>query len=349
MGHGSLVMGHIFSGIGRSLTFLCHCTFRLAFFATFSVLTIPVWFLALVLDFPPIVPKSAEGLRCRGRFLARCAWVMWSLALRLCFWLRVDTKGVEPFYQGAGLGSRPVFICVNHVSMLDTPLVCVLMPWRLVQDMKVLMARAYLGLPVLGRLANGIGHLPLPFISRTNGDFRMDPAKLAGAVQRIDDHVASGGHFIVFPEGQLNREWHNLRQFRGGSFEYSIRHDMEVWGLVIVGAADSWPEGSPLGGSPAKLVCRAVKIADSARETAAKLAGPDASIAGQGQALANMAQAEMQRELSEGLARRSGLDSCPSTSMNSAAMRDASPEASMNGKWRQTSSEDRVLLERNTM
>lgn len=266
--------------------------------------TIPSWLAAAVTDLPPLAPRSAEARRARGRHLARLASLLWRLAIRLCFWLKLDVKGMAPMMQRAGLGSRRVFLCVNHVSYLDTPLVCVLVPWRIIGDIKTLMAKRMLSLPMLGRLAHAIGHLPIPYTTQTHGNFAMDREELARIQLRIDEHIIAGGHLIVFPEGELNAEWEKLRQFRAGGFEICIRQDMELWGLLVAGTADTWPSQAILGGGPGLLTCRAVLIEESGREAAVRLGGPEASLQQQGRALAAHAQAAMQRTLDEMVAAR---------------------------------------------
>lgn len=224
--------------------------------------------------------------------------------MRLCCWLRVDWSGVEPLRQKAGLVGRGVFLCVNHQSFLDTPLVCVLLPARLVADAKVLMSRAVLRLPVVGFIGRCVGHFSVPYTGFSSDDFSLDPGELPQLLSRMEDHAASGGHLIVFPEGMVNSRWAELQRFRGGGFEVAIRHDMEVWGLVIAGTGQCWPKAVALGGGPGRLDCMAVRIAESAQALAARLAGSEAGLQQKGRALANEARQTMQRELDELIARR---------------------------------------------
>lgn len=225
--------------------------------------------------------------------------------MRICFWLQIDRNGMGEFHSEAGKSGRSVFVCVNHTSFLDTPLGCVLSPWHLISDLKVLMTRSMLRLPVIGRLALSVGHLPLPFLGRSNRDFRMDESLLAQALERIDSHIEADGHLIIFPEGYINDDWHTLQQFRGGGFEIAIRHDMEIWGLVIAGSADSWPATSVLGGRPAKINCRAIRIADSAKSLAANIPHDSTDskegqiLQSQGRWLAAEARSQMQCVLDE--------------------------------------------------
>lgn len=270
---------------------------RAAFLMNFVSCTLPTWIIAAVTDLPLFQPRTVESWRRRGNLLARLSWLLWRLAFRLCFWIQIDEEGVAPLVEEAGRTHRQIVLCVNHVSYLDTPLVCTLCPWRLVTDLKVLMQRAYLRLPILGRLATDIGHIPIPFKSRHDGDFSVDRPEMARTSVKIDEHIAAGGHLIIFPEGQLNEEWQHLQQFRAGGFEIALRHDMEIWGLVIAGASDVWPAKAPLGGDPGRILCRAVLIAESATEVAAKLGGR--SFCEQGRALASHVQGTMQRELDD--------------------------------------------------
>lgn len=283
-----LLMGVCLSSLGLWAS-------RVTFIFCFVTFTLPGWLLTCIADLPFMAPRSPESSRSFSRFIAVWMWQSWRAAIKACCWLKVDWSGAEALEE-AGARGRPVFLIANHQSFLDTPLNCVLLPRALVPDIKVLMARRHLRMPVLGRIAKAIGHIPIPYTTRKAGDFALDHKEMASIHTRIDNHVSQGGHLIVFPEGDLNSNWEKLLLFKGGGFEICIRNDMEVWGLLTVGAGECWPASVALGGGPARFHSRAFRIADSAREAAAKLAG-EADLQGQGRALAAEAQQVMQRHL----------------------------------------------------
>jgi len=279
---------------------------KVAFLFFFTPATLLPYFLALLTDIPGLAPRTGEAIRRRGRWMAYVAAGCWKLALSCCFWMRRDCAGLSPL-QGAGLDGRGVYLCTNHVSYLDTILVCCSLPWHLVPDLKAVMVRWILKAPVVGRLANAVGHLPLPFKATVPGsdDWGMDrSADVAAYLQRIEDHVAAGGHLGVFPEGKLNKEWLTLLQFRAGGFEIAIRHDMEVWALVMAGVADAWPAYQLMGCGPADMSFSAVMIASSARALGVQLAGKEASMKEQGIAIANHSRELMQESLNQLVAAR---------------------------------------------
>mmetsp|Transcript_124993 Transcript_124993/g.266800 ORF Transcript_124993/g.266800 Transcript_124993/m.266800 type:complete len:326 (-) Transcript_124993:101-1078(-) len=277
---------------------------RIAFLFFFVLATLPAWIYAAIGDalwaclgcFCCWWSAWPEWQRCRGRLLAwmlssawRCAFVFSSC------WLRVESSGTAPL-KGAGRAGRPVFAVSNHASFLDFPVICAYLPWNLTGDMKTLMASGHLRLPLLGRLAHAVGHMPVPFRnSHTRGDFSVDKEKMAEIMERVDAHVASGGHIGLFPEGDLNKDWKTLKRFRAGGLEIAIRHDMEVWGWVIAGTADSWPVGEMLGGSPARVTMSAELLYSSASEAGKRLAGPDSDLRAQAEAMAEDMRATMQR------------------------------------------------------
>jgi len=281
--------------------------YKVAFLFFFTPATLLPYACALFTDVVPgLAPKTPEAKRRRGRWLAYVSASCWKIALTCCFWMRRDLKGLEPL-QGAGHDGRGVYLCVNHVSYLDTVLVCCSLPWHLVPDLKAVMVRWILRAPVVGRLADAVGHLPLPFKAASPGsnDWSMDQSTdVAAYLQRIEDHVAAGGHLGVFPEGKLNKDWLTLLQFRGGGFEIAIRHDMEVWALVMTGVAEAWPSYQLMGCGPAKMDFRVRRIAASAKALGLELAGPNASIKEQGIAIANHAQELMQENLNQMVAAR---------------------------------------------
>jgi len=256
-----------------------------------------VWTYTLATDvFCSCCTRTDDQVRRRGRFIAWLTACCWSIALRICFWIRLEDSGLKRL-QEAGTRGRQVFMAINHVSWLDTPLVCAHMPDHLIGDAKTLMAKLHLGLPILGRLAQAIGHMPVPFLS--NKSFNVDKQKLAKTMDRLNAHLAAGGHLAIFPEGDLNAKWHTLLPFRAGSLELCIRYDMEVWGWVFAGTADCWPSTVALGGSPAAIRTSAAMLYASAKAAAQNLAGPDADLRTQAVALAGDMRSRMQRSLDE--------------------------------------------------
>lgn len=272
------------------------------FMLIFLVLTLPIWLLALLTDLCLCCAgKAVTVRRCRGRFFGRMSWICWNIALFLCFWIRLDYKGVAGL-PGAGTLGRPLYIGCNHQSFFDSPLCCCLGPWRLVGDVKTLMARGMMKLPILGRMAQAIGHMPVPFTSKTTGDFSVDRSKMAELQEAVDAHITSGGHLMVFPEGDLNRDWKVLKPFRVGGMEMCIRHDMEMWGFVMVAPSRSWHPDSAFGGQPTRITVRAFRAYESAKDAAERLAGPGADLRAQATALAEDYRKAMQRCLEDILA-----------------------------------------------
>jgi len=261
--------------------------------------TLPVWLYTLVTDLCCCcIGSSDQSMRRRGRLVGWLTSLLWRVAFRFCFWIRIEDEGLQSL-QKAGRHGRQVFVAVNHVSWLDTPIVCAYLPSHLVGDMKTLMSRSHLRLPILGRLADAIGHMPVPFSSQARGEFGVDKERMAETLARVNAHIASGGHLIIFPEGDLNKEWETLLPFRAGGIELCIRHDMEVWGWVIAGTADCWPQTSALGGTPACITAQATLLYASAQDAARSLAGEDADLRTQAVALAEDMRARMQRSLDE--------------------------------------------------
>jgi len=272
---------------------------RISFAATFVLATLPVWAYTLVTDACCCCARrSDEARRRRGRFVAWLVWLSWRLAFRVCCWVRLEREGLKAM-GSAGTRGRQVFAVSNHVSWLDTPILCSLLPEHLVGDTKTLMARSHLGLPVLGRLAEAIGHLPVPFLSRSEGDFSIDKEAFAKTLERLNGHLDAGGHLMIFPEGGLNADWRTLQPFRAGGLEFCIRYDMEVWGWLVAGTANCWPSTVAVGGSPAVIRNQALLLYPSAKEAAERLAGAQADLKTQAVALAGDMRTKMQRCLDE--------------------------------------------------
>jgi len=275
---------------------------RYVFMFIFLLVTLPSWVYTAIGDacwylfgcFCCCWADSPKWRRRRGQVLAHVLSCSWRLAFLACScWLRVESSGVLPLEE-AGRKGRSVFVAVNHASFLDAPVVCAYAPWSLVGNLKTLMAREHLKLPVMGRLAEAIQHMPVPFHSNTRGSLSVDKEEMSKIIAQVDEHVGAGGHLGIFPEGDLNKNWNTLMTFRAGGLEIAIRHDMEVWGWVLAGTADSWPVGEMLGGSPAHVRTAAKLLHGSAAEAGKRLCGPDSDTRTQAEALAQDIQTSMQ-------------------------------------------------------
>ncbi|CAK0796949.1 unnamed protein product, partial [Prorocentrum cordatum] len=309
-----------------------HCLARAAFAATFLVASVPTWAYVAISDVcdalvsacttrseVSVGQEALAARRAHGAFVGRAISKSWQLALRVCCWLRVDASGLRPL-EDAGGGERRLFICANHASYMDTVLICAYMPRHLVGEAKTLMARKHLGMPVLGRIANHVGHMPVPFTSSSRGNYAVDKAKMAELMANVDRCIEGGGHLAIFPEGDLNPEPDVLLPFRAGGMDICIRHDMEVWAWVMTGQADCWPVDAAIGGRPSSIQLRAERLHHSAREAAARLAGPGADAREQAIALAADLRARMQGMLDEMLGNRAPpvlgpSSSCPKTKL----------------------------------
>jgi len=271
---------------------------RIAFMLVFLLATLPCWLYAVVVDCCCCcLVASEEARRRHGRFLGWFVSTSWRLAFRFCCWIRIEAS--TDALKEAGTKGRSAFIAANHVSFMDTPLFCTALPGNIAGDTKTLMARMHLNMPVIGRLARFIGHMPVPFTSERRGNLSVDKERMAETMALVDAHIDRGGHLVLFPEGDLNSQWRRLKQFRAGGLEICVRHDMEVWAVVMAGTANCWPEGAPCGGSPATLAMRAVLLYPSAKSAAEELAGSQATLREQAVALAENMRERMQAVLDE--------------------------------------------------
>jgi 1-acyl-sn-glycerol-3-phosphate acyltransferase len=66
------------------------------------------------------------------------------------------------------------------------------------------MADYLLNMPILGVCIQAMGHFPVAFKGKADGDFSVDREKMAQTQLRVDNHIQSGGILCFFPEGQLN-------------------------------------------------------------------------------------------------------------------------------------------------
>ena len=78
------------------------------------------------------------------------------------------------------------------------------MPTRVVYRSRTYAADHLLNMPILGTIIRSMGHFPVAFKGKADGDFSVDREKMAQIQTRVDNHIQSGGMLSFFPEGQVN-------------------------------------------------------------------------------------------------------------------------------------------------
>ncbi len=136
--------------------------------------------------------------------------------------VRVKQHGLEHLAPG-----RSYIFCLNHVSLLDTPVMVQSIPFftRAFQDVR------HFSFPVYGTFCKMLGQLPVG-----RGNQELNDRSYAEAMERLGE-----GHcFAVFPEGHRSRDG-RLGEFYDGAFRVAIDSQSPVVPVVSRGLRNLCP------------------------------------------------------------------------------------------------------------
>ncbi len=159
---------------------------------------------------------------------------VFGLLARLPFRTRVE--GLEKLPA-----SGPFIICPNHLSYLDSFLVCSVLPYRVIRDIFILGYTDYLRGPIAQRLASSVNIVP------------VDPnANLTRAMRVAAVGLRKNRILLVFPEGERSMDG-QLREFKKGSAILSIELDAPLVPVGITGTFEAWPRGGKPRAHPVRI------------------------------------------------------------------------------------------------
>jgi len=144
--------------------------------------------------------------------------------------IRYRTVGIEHLQR-----SRAAVYCVNHSSNVEPPVIFSALR-ELTPDLRILYKAELRKLPVLGRVFDMVGFVPL---DRGNRDQSLP------AIERAAGALAAGASFLIFPEGTRSRTG-ELLPFKKGGFVMAIKAQAPVVPVAVIGARDAMRRGSPL-------------------------------------------------------------------------------------------------------
>jgi len=122
---------------------------------------------------------------------------------------------------------------------------------------RTIMAAGLFKMPIMGKsFGDHVGSFRVYFRASkglTDGDsndFGVDREKQQAEADKIKAHVESGNALGFCPEGTLSKNPPQLQLFRKGSFSWAVEHQMQVWGLTMLGNYECWPKKCSIGGYP---------------------------------------------------------------------------------------------------
>jgi 1-acyl-sn-glycerol-3-phosphate acyltransferase len=183
----------------------------LIIFYVFAVIALsPVVLVCMLLGIRDPLLSIGKGLLRIGRFVMG---------------IRVDVSGLDRF--------DPRSTCVfmpNHLSLLDGPLMILLIP----QKARVIMKKKVFRLPIVGWAMLHIGCVP---VDRKGGNEGRRSIDKASRLMR-----ERGYSFLIFPEGTRSLDG-NLQALRRGGFFLAIQGGASIVPVTIKGSLELMPKG----------------------------------------------------------------------------------------------------------
>lgn len=153
---------------------------------------------------------------------------LWAMRVsRRILAIRVDVSGIEH----ADPASSRIYM-PNHASLLDGPLMMMLIPGR----PRVILKKSILRLPIVGAAMRFIGFVPVDRKGARSGKRSIERA---AALMR-----QRGYSFLIFPEGTRTFDG-RLGPFRRGGFFMALETGAPIVPVTILGSRELMPKGRP--------------------------------------------------------------------------------------------------------
>jgi 1-acyl-sn-glycerol-3-phosphate acyltransferase len=183
----------------------------------FWLVTVPP---AALIAFPwTFITGNAKLLYWWGMGLARVGCRIAGARVRLVGRDKLDPKGTYIYMS-------------NHVSNLDPPILCPLIPGRT----SVLAKRTVWRIPILGPALNLAEIVPVD---------RENRAAAIQSIRRAADVLRHGINMTLFPEGTRSPDG-RLQPFKKGPFHLAMECEFPIVPVTILGTYEMMPKGSKI-------------------------------------------------------------------------------------------------------
>ncbi len=152
-----------------------------------------------------------------GRVIVRVCWGITGIRFE-----ERDRNRLEP--------RRTRVYLVNHVSLLDMPLVLYLLPGV----HTTLIKKEAFRVPLVGWAFRAVGFIPVD---------RRNPVAARASLEAAGEALRAGRSLVIAPEGTRSRTG-RLGPFKAGGFRLAIRAGVPVAPITVRGAAKVMPRGS---------------------------------------------------------------------------------------------------------
>ncbi len=151
-------------------------------------------------------------------------WALW--VGQKILGIRLDSSGIERIDK-----RMPYVFMANHLSLIDGPLLFMLIP----QFLRVLLKKEAFKIPIIGLAMKQVGFVP------------VDRKGLKGGKKSIDRATRmikeKGFSFLIFPEGTRSRDG-KLQPFKRGGFFLAVNSQVPIFPVSIRGSYELLPKGS---------------------------------------------------------------------------------------------------------
>lgn len=140
--------------------------------------------------------------------------------------IRLDVSGLDNIDKRA-----PYVFMANHLSLIDGPLLFMLIP----QSARVILKKGIFRIPIIGQAMKQVSFVP------------VDRKRLKGGKESIDRASRllkeKGFSFLIFPEGTRSRDG-RLQLFKRGGFFLALNSQVPIVPVTIKGSFEIMPKGS---------------------------------------------------------------------------------------------------------
>jgi len=151
----------------------------------------------------------------------------WAMKLgKVVLGLKLDVRGVEAIDKRS-----PYVFMANHLSLLDGPLLYMLIP----QAIRVILKKEVFRIPLVG-----LGMRLVDFIPVDRKGIRAGKLCIEKASRLMREKNYS---FLIFPEGTRSRDG-NLQPFKRGGFFLALASQAAILPVSIKGSFELMPKGS---------------------------------------------------------------------------------------------------------
>ena len=145
------------------------------------------------------------------------------------FFFTTNVTGTENIVK---LNGKPAVYISNHQSWLDAYALF----WIDFVQLKIVLKRELMLIPVVGWALNAIGHIPFNRSNKKSG---------SNAIKDCMNLLANNASVFLFPEGTRSKDG-KLRKFKIGAFKIAVDGNAPIVPITIHGTRAMMPPGDEL-------------------------------------------------------------------------------------------------------